>query len=44
MRDAYEVLKAFEANGKRLADYKKQNDSMFKKIDRQFKKFFKKFL
>ncbi len=42
MKDAYEVLKALEANGKRLESYKKQNENMFKRIDRSLKKFFMK--
>jgi len=44
MRDAYEVLKALEANGKRLEVYKKENENMFKRIDKQMKKFFMKYI
>ncbi len=43
-KDAYEVLKALEANGKRLESYKKQNENMFSKIDKQMKKVFMKFI
>ena len=44
MKDAYEVLKALEANGKRLESYKKQNENMFKRIDKQMKNFFMKYI
>jgi len=39
--DAYQVLKTLEENGKRLEAYKAENEKMFKRIDRMFKKFFK---
>lgn len=39
-----DILKALEKNAVTLKAYKKENDSMFKKIDRQFKNFFRKFL
>jgi len=44
MKDAYEVLKALEANGKRLESYKKENENMFKRIDKQMKNFFMKYI
>jgi len=44
MKDAYEVLKALEANGRRLESYKKRNENMFKRIDKQLKKVFMKYI
>jgi hypothetical protein len=44
MNDSYEILKALEANGKRLESYKKENENMFKRIDKQMKKFFMKYI
>lgn len=44
MHDSYEILKALEANGKRLESYKRENENMFKRIDKQMKKFFMKYI
>jgi hypothetical protein len=39
-----DILKALEKNATTLEVYKRKNESMFKKIDKQFKNFFRKFL
>lgn len=44
MKDAYEVLKTLEANGKRLEEYKKENEKMFKRIDKSLKMLFMKYI
>jgi hypothetical protein len=42
MNDSYEILKALEANGKRLEACKKENEKVFERIDKCMKKFFMK--
>jgi hypothetical protein len=44
MNDSCDILKKLEANGKRLESYKKDNENMFKRIDKQMKNFFMKYI